>query len=128
VTRAGPDGPEDPGRADALPEPQASAAAEVGRPLELTLLGRAYCHLCDEMLAALGPLAAARGVAVTVLDVDAPEHAHLEAAWGDLVPVLFAGPPDPGNEVCHYRLDAGRVAAALEGHAGARLASEAKIR
>jgi hypothetical protein len=128
MTRAGPDGPEGPGRAAVPPEPPASAAGDGGRPLELTLLGRAYCHLCDEMLAALRPLAAAGGAAVTVIDIDAPDHAHLEAAWGDLVPVLFAGPPAPGNEVCHYRLDAGRVAASLAGHVGARLAPEAKIR
>jgi len=29
------------------------------------------------------------------------------------VPVLFAGAPSSGNELCRYRLDAARVAAAL---------------
>jgi thioredoxin reductase (NADPH) len=79
----------------------------------LTLLVRAYCHLCDDLLAALAPLAVARGVAVDVVDVDAPEHAALEAAWGDAVPVLFAGPPAPAHELCRYRFDPDRVAAAL---------------
>ena len=79
----------------------------------LTLLSRAYCHLCDEMLAAVAPLAAAHGATVDVIDVDAPEHAALEAGWGDAVPVLFAGPPGAGREVCRYRLDHARLDEAL---------------
>ncbi len=78
----------------------------------LTLLSRAYCSLCDEMRDALAPVAAAAGCAVAVVDVDA--DAALEEAWGDLVPVLFLGPPGAGNELCHYRLDAMRVKDALE--------------
>jgi hypothetical protein len=80
--------------------------------MQLTLLVRAYCHLCDEMLDALAPLAAARKAPVRIVDVDADPA--LEAAWGDLVPVLFAGDPAPGADLCHYRLDAARVAAALD--------------
>jgi thioredoxin reductase (NADPH) len=79
--------------------------------VRFTLLSRSYCHLCDEMLEALRPVAA--GMPVDVIDVDAPEHAALEARWGDAVPVLFAGEPAPGHELCRYRLDAARVAAAL---------------
>jgi len=79
--------------------------------MRLTLLARSYCHLCDEMLEALRPIAA--GTPVDVVDVDAPEHAALEARWGDAVPVLFAGAPDPGLELCRYRLDPARVASAL---------------
>jgi len=77
----------------------------------LTLLSRAYCHLCDEMAAALAPLAAAHGAAVTTLDVDADPA--LEEAWGELVPVLLLGSAADGVELCHYRLDAARVVAAL---------------
>jgi len=84
----------------------------------LTLLVRAYCHLCDEMAAALAPLAAERGVRVSIVDVDA--DATLEAAWGDLVPVLFAGNPAPGAELCHYRLDPDRVVTALAAASDAR--------
>ena len=62
------------------------------------------------MRAALQPLAAAAGARVTEIDVDA--HAGLEARFGDLVPVLLLGSAD-GVELCHYRLDAGRVAQAL---------------
>jgi hypothetical protein len=81
--------------------------------MRLTLLVRAYCHLCDEMLAALAPLAG--DTPVDVMDVDAPAHAALEAQFGEAVPVLFAGAPAPGAELCRYRLDAARVAAALAG-------------
>ncbi|MDH4182071.1 MAG: glutaredoxin family protein [Betaproteobacteria bacterium] len=86
--------------------------------MRLTLLVRAYCHLCDEMLAALAPLAG--DTPVDVMDVDAPEHAALEAQYGEAVPVLFAGAPAPGAELCRYRLDAARVAAALAGAAKIR--------
>jgi hypothetical protein len=96
--------------------------------VELTLLARAYCHLCDDMLAALAPLATRHGAAVTVVDVDAPGREDLEAAWGERVPVLFAGPPEPGNELCRYHLDIGRVAAALAENTPQRVAREAEIR
>ena len=83
-----------------------------GRPgVRLTLLTRAYCHLCDEMLAAVMPLAAAQGVPVAVVDVDA--DAALEAAYGDLVPVLIAGAPGAGTEICHHRFDSGCFEAAI---------------
>ena len=79
--------------------------------MRLTLLTRAYCHLCDEMLAGVKPMAAANGAIVTVVDVDT--DAALEAAYGDLVPILFAGEPAEGRELCRYRLDRTRVDAAL---------------
>jgi hypothetical protein len=81
--------------------------------LKLTLLSRAYCHLCDDMLAAVGPLAAARGASVVVVDVDSDPA--LERAYGELVPVLFAGDARNGVELCHYRLDRVRVESALAG-------------
>ncbi len=79
--------------------------------LKLTLLGRACCHLCDEMLDALRPLVARHGATVTVVDVDT--EPALEQAFGDRVPVLFAGEPASGAELCHFRLDRARVEAAL---------------
>jgi hypothetical protein len=81
--------------------------------IELTLLGRAGCHLCDEMLEAVRPLAARRGASIAVVDVDADPA--LERAFGDRVPVLFAGDPRGGAELCHLRLDRARVEAALGG-------------
>jgi Glutaredoxin-like domain (DUF836) len=81
--------------------------------VKFTLLTRAYCHLCDDMLAAVRPLAAARGAPIDVIDVDADPA--LEQAFGERVPVLFAGDPASGVELCHYRLDPARVEAALAG-------------
>jgi glutaredoxin len=77
----------------------------------LMLLSRTYCHLCDEMRDALAPIALRHGVAVVEVDVDA--HPALEAEFGELVPVLLLGMPDDRVELCHYRLDAPAVEAAL---------------
>lgn len=75
--------------------------------LQLTLLVRAYCHLCDEMRAAVAPLAAAAGCPLHEIDVDTDPA--LEARWGERVPVLLAGE----RELCHYRLDRAALAAYL---------------
>ncbi|MBU6483681.1 MAG: glutaredoxin family protein [Betaproteobacteria bacterium] len=82
----------------------------------LTLLVRAYCHLCDDMRDALLPLARERGAAIAEIDVDADPA--LELRYGDRVPVLLLGTPDGGRELCHYVLDAARLTSALEGEAG----------
>ncbi|MGE5172031.1 MAG: glutaredoxin family protein [Rudaea sp.] len=79
--------------------------------LTLTLLTRAYCHLCDDMRAALAPLA--RGAGATVVEIDIDADPALEARFGDRVPVLLAGGVDEGRELCHYTLDRARVSAAL---------------
>jgi hypothetical protein len=81
---------------------------------KLTLLVRAYCHLCDDLLADLQPLARAHGASVDVIDVDAPENAALETEWGERVPALFAGAVAAGTLLCHYHLDVERVARALD--------------
>ncbi|MBT0961394.1 glutaredoxin family protein [Denitromonas iodatirespirans] len=74
----------------------------------LRLLGRSWCHLCDDMLAAVQPLADAAGVSIDVIDVDSDPA--LEARWGELVPVLLT--PE-GEELCHYHLDTAAVRAYL---------------
>jgi len=79
--------------------------------LRLTLLVRAYCHLCDEMREAVAPWAAAAGCEVEELDVDADPA--LEARWGSLVPVLLAGE----RELCHYRFDHAALGAFAAGAA-----------
>jgi hypothetical protein len=76
----------------------------------LTLLGRAYCHLCDEMRDALVPIAREAGCAIVEVDVDADPS--LEDRFGERVPVLLLGDRN-GEELCHYHLDAARVRAAL---------------
>ena len=81
------------------------------------------------MLAALGPLAAAQGAAVAVVDVDADPA--LEPAFGDRVPVLFAGDPAGGAELVPFppRPGAGRGGPGRRRGDGAiEVASGAKIR
>jgi hypothetical protein len=85
--------------------------------VQLTLLSRAYCHLCDEMREALAPLAARHGARIVELDVDA--DAELEARWGNYVPVLLAGGRD-GVELCHFTLDTTSVEHALAAAEGIR--------
>ena len=75
--------------------------------LRLTLYGRRYCHLCDEMFLALATLRGEFGFAVDVVDVDS--DAALEQRFGTLVPVLMHA----GTELCHYHLDAPKVRAYL---------------
>lgn len=77
----------------------------------LTLYSRAWCHLCEEMRAALEPLARAFGATVDVIDVDG--DAALVELYDELVPVLIFD----GVELSRYRLDAERVRAALALHA-----------
>jgi thioredoxin reductase (NADPH) len=67
--------------------------------VELTLLSRHCCHLCQDMEAALEPLAAEFGMTVKVVEVDSDPL--LEATYDELVPVLMHG----RNELCHYFLD-----------------------
>ena len=73
----------------------------------LTLLGREYCHLCEEMLAALRQLQDRYEFEVEVVDVD--RHPALEEKWGEKVPVLLDGE----RELCHYYLDLDVVDARL---------------
>jgi hypothetical protein len=78
-----------------------------GTALRLTLYGRRYCHLCDEMLAALASLRDEFGFDVDVVDVDS--DAALEQRFGASVPLLMHA----GTELCHYHLEAGKVRAYL---------------
>jgi glutaredoxin len=77
----------------------------------LTLYGRTWCHLCDDMRAALEPLLAEFGVQVEVVDIDADPA--LEARYNEFVPVLVCD----GIELCHYHLDDDSVRAALAARA-----------
>ena len=77
----------------------------------LTLLGRAYCHLCDDMRAELLPLLAGRDVALVQVDVDGDPA--LETRYGADVPVLFDGAPDETRILSRWHLDHAKVTAAL---------------
>lgn len=73
----------------------------------LTLYSRTYCHLCDDMLAALENLRSEFSFTVAVVDVDADPV--LEAKYDELVPVLVA----EDQKLCHYFLDEAAVRAFL---------------
>ena len=73
----------------------------------LTVISRTYCHLCDDLIAALRIYQGRYDFEIRVVDVD--RHPELEEKWGDKVPVLLDG----DLEVCHYFLDADAVDARL---------------
>ena len=70
-----------------------------GACAELTVYSRAYCHLCDDMIAGLRSLQARFRFSVTIVDVDSDEA--LETLYGEDVPVLT----HRGLELCRHRLD-----------------------
>lgn len=73
----------------------------------LTVYGRSYCHLCDDMIVALRILQGRFAFEIRVVDVDS--DASLESRFGELVPVLMHG----DRELCHYFLDQPLVTAFL---------------
>lgn len=73
----------------------------------LTVLARTYCHLCEELIAALRQFQGRYSFEIEVIDVD--RDPRLEEKWGDKVPVLLDG----DREICHYFLDYEAVDARL---------------
>lgn len=72
----------------------------VGPAARLTVVTRADCELCEEMVQALEALRAEQPIPGIVLaDVDADPE--LQRRWGLKVPVLLLD----GAKVCEYRLD-----------------------
>lgn len=69
------------------------------RLARLTLYIRSYCHLCDDLRAAIEPWRARLGLELVEVDVD--DHPELEARLGEKVPVLMGGE----EEICHYYFD-----------------------
>ncbi len=76
-------------------------------PAVLTLYGRGYCHLCEDMAVAL------RGLGLAFLERDVDADPALEARFGDLVPVLMLEHEGQQVEVCHYFLDSARLRSLL---------------
>lgn len=67
-----------------------------------TLYSRSYCHLCEDMLAALEALqSAALGFTVAVVDID--DDPALVERFDELVPVLFGHLAEA--PLCHYHFD-----------------------
>lgn len=75
------------------------------------LYSRSYCHLCDDMLAALHALGGEYRFSVEVVDVDADPA--LVVLYDELVPVLVGKRQDSSEQLCHYFLDEARVRAYL---------------
>lgn len=77
----------------------------------LTVLSRTYCHLCDDLIAALQAVQRrVSGVCpfeIRVVDVD--QHADLEMRYGDKVPVLLDG----DFEICHHFMNENELMARL---------------
>lgn len=78
-----------------------------GEPARLVLYSRRYCHLCQDMLAAIEPLRAEFGFGLEVVDVDADPE--LERRFNEAVPVLMHG----RRELARWRLDAAALRAYL---------------
>jgi hypothetical protein len=74
------------------------------------LYSRPGCGLCEEMLAELQALPAARAIPIEMIDVDSDSSAR--ARYGHKIPVLLYA----GELVCHGRLDAEEVHKALAYH------------
>jgi glutaredoxin len=70
-----------------------------GTVATLTVLSRPYCHLCEDLIAALKQYQGRYDFEIEVVDVDGDPR--LEEKWGDKVPVLLDGE----RELCHYFLD-----------------------
>ena len=78
---------------------------------EFILYSRSYCHLCDDMLAALHALPGEHRFVVEVVDVDADPA--LVELYDELVPVLVGKREGAMEQLCHYFLDEARVRAYL---------------
>ena len=65
---------------------------------ELIVYSRRGCHLCEQMLGELEPLARERA-SITVRDVD--DRPEWQAAYGHRVPVLYFD----DEEICEFFLD-----------------------
>jgi hypothetical protein len=76
--------------------------------MRFTLYSRSYCHLCEDMLAALQAMAPeGRAFEVDVIDVDVDADPALVERFDELVPVLYGRLDEP--ELCHYFLDEAAV-------------------
>jgi len=68
------------------------------------LYSRSYCHLCDDMLAALESHPLADQFQVKVLDID--DNEDLVREYDELVPVLIGVKPNGSKvRICHYFLN-----------------------
>jgi len=78
--------------------------------VELLLLGRPDCGLCEEFRAAL--VEAFPALASTLRYVDVDDHAGWRGRYGHVVPVLIDG---DGTEICQTHFDAAALQRYLDG-------------
>ena len=79
-----------------------------------SLYSRSYCHLCDDLLAALRKLVGDE-ITVNVIDIDL--HTELVQRYDELVPVLIGcRDGQPEQQLCHYFLDENAVKGFLSSH------------
>ena len=82
--------------------------------LRFILYSRSYCHLCDDLLAALRKLVGDE-ISVNVIDIDL--HTELVQRYDELVPVLIGcRDGQPEQQLCHYFLDENAVKGFLSSH------------
>jgi glutaredoxin len=74
-----------------------------GNTAELTLYGRRYCHLCEEMEAVITPIATEFGFSIRYVDVDADPA--LDERYGARIPVLALG----AEEIAQFHADPATV-------------------
>ena len=84
--------------------------------LKLTVLSRSYCHLCDDMIAALENFRGRFSLTFEFQVVDIDQQPALEAKWGEKVPVLMEGDGNGDHEICHYFFDEASTIAVLLSH------------
>jgi hypothetical protein len=75
--------------------------------MRFLLYSRPGCSLCEELLAELAQVPAARGYPIDVVDVDADAGARMR--YGHKIPVLLFA----GELVCHGRINVEEVLKAL---------------
>ncbi len=76
--------------------------------MQLRLMGREYCTLCQTMREALLPLAHQYGFTVKWVDID--DDALLEEQYGQLVPALIG---ERDELICFYHLNTAALDAYL---------------
>ncbi len=84
----------------------ASAESTASR---VTLYTRPGCHLCDDARRVVASVCAELGESFDEVDIDGSED--LRARFGEEIPVTFVD----GRQHDFWRVDAGRLRAALEG-------------
>lgn len=85
-------------------------------PPHFTLYSRSYCHLCEDMLAALRAFMAQAGMPFSVDVIDVDSDPQLTDRFDELVPVLHGDLAGP--EICHYFLDENALRQYLAQRAG----------